>query len=100
MRAVTTRNMTRRFGPPKGWDEERDGLCDTIEVRIQSHGQYAAFVSTWKPSADEIRHLIEGGVIEVSILGAQPALRLDVVDAVEDAPARKHITINEEAHGL
>ena len=101
MNHTRTRDMTRTLGPPKGWNEEADGVCDTIEVRMEPHGRFLRCISTWKPTLSEIAHIVKGGVIELSVLGVMPPVRLDVVDPATDEPTRQtHITINEAAHGL
>jgi hypothetical protein len=83
MRPTHTRGTNKTFVKPKGWNDELDGDCGDLEVRIQPFGKrLIEFVSTWKPSAEEIAHIVRGGVIELFIVGSQPPVGLLVVDPV------------------
>lgn len=104
MRPTQTRDKTITFTPPENWDQDRDGPCGALEVRVQTHGgnEIPELVSTWKPDADELAHLNAGGVIELFIItaGKQPPVGMAVVDPVHGPKAEvPHITINEDAHG-
>lgn len=100
-----TRDANRNFHAPENWNTETDGVCNILQCRVsEDYGQRGLVnvVSTWKPDAAELAHLIRGGVIELSCIGSQPPCLLYVVDPVEIAvviPERKPLTINEEAHG-
>lgn len=104
MRPTLTRGATHNYQAPENWDTEKDGECGDLQVRVQLHGARGIIdnVSTWKPSADELAALNQGGVIELSILSPkQPAVGLSVVDPVEGyvIDLRGPLTINEHAHG-
>lgn len=101
MRPTRTRDANRNFHAPENWDTELDGPCGVLEVRVtEDYGKrnLVNCVSTWKPDADELAHLARGGVIELSIIGAQPPVVLYVVDPMPE-PQSPPITINEHAHG-
>src|SRR5258708_5690937 len=105
MRPTKTRDANKTFTKPKGWIDEIDGGCGDLEVRIEPFGaRLVDFISTWKPSAEDLAHLNRGGVIELSVIGGQPPVALTVVDPVfppgTTIGAGNIITINEEAHGL
>lgn len=115
MRPTFTRNKTITYKPPENWDQQTDGPCGDLEVRVQTHGdnRLPELVSTWKPDAEDIKMLNKGAVIELYIVthGAQPPVGLAVVAPVEGftaaepeetpvgLPESGHITINEDAHG-
>ncbi len=100
MRPTKTREANKVFTKPKNWDDAVDGTCGDLEVRIQPFGKRLVdFVSTWKPSQEELAQLNRGGVNELVIVGSQPPVMLQVVDPVPELP-KPAITINEEAHGL
>lgn len=39
-----------------------------------------SYKSYWKPTKEELEHLINGGYVELSILGVQPPVRVSVKD--------------------
>jgi hypothetical protein len=108
MRPTATRGSTNNFQPPENWDQEKDGPCGDLQVRMQLHGERGLFemVSTWKPDASELAHLNRGGVVELAITSTgHPAVGLSVVDPVglqstdQVSLDSEPITINESAHG-
>src|ERR1700733_13287433 len=101
MRPTKTRDMTITYKAPQNWDQAVDGPCGDLEVRVQTHGgnDLPELVSTWKPDANELAMLNEGGVIELFIIttGRQPPVGMCVVAPVGGAPVKAevpHITIN------
>lgn len=110
MKPTVTRGATNNFQKPANWNDELDGACGDLQVRMQVHGErwLREMVSTWKPDASELAHLNRGGVIELMITSTNhPPVGLCVVDPVEPELVRyvapqddkPPITINEEAHG-
>lgn len=80
MRSVKPNGANRNFQPPKSWNESDHGRCDDLQVRV---GEYRGLVecsSAWKPDADELAMLLRGGVVELSIIGAQPPIIMRVVE--------------------
>lgn len=103
MRSTLTRNANANYQPPRNWDEETLGTCGDLQVRVDSYRGIQDMVSTWKPDAEDLRKLNEGGVIELHLLGPQPPVYMEVVDPVGTVtvPDRRTpgLTINETAHG-
>lgn len=120
MRPTVTRGAQHNYQKPENWDEEKDGPCGDLQVRKELYGERGIIqcVSTWKPSAEELRALLAGGVIELLICSVdQPPCALCVVRpvasiATPDLAIAENgvgtftepgtgsvITINEEAHG-
>lgn len=102
MKNVPADKATHKFGPPGNWDAEQDGECRDLHVRAGSHGdrKLVTWTSAWRPTQEEIAKMMLGGEIEITLIGTQPPM---LVEVVLDAPApdeRPHVTINEEAHGL
>lgn len=75
MKALSLNNHTRRLGAPKGWDHERDGICNTLEI-VDIGG---FMVSAWRPSDAELKRLNEGQPLFLSIQGqTHPVVSLAV----------------------
>lgn len=82
MRDIETRDANMLLGKPKDWDDARDGICHSLSVRGEIHGErkMIKLVSTWKPSQEELILLNIGGAIELSILSpSQPPVALRAV---------------------
>lgn len=107
MRPTVTRGAQHNYQKPENWDDDKDGPCGDLQVRKELYGSRGIVqcVSTWKPSAEELRMLNAGGVVELAICtldqppcavyAVMPVAPVDAV-IVESRPA---ITINEHAHG-
>lgn len=67
-------DATNYMGAPKGWDEEKQGRCTTLSVRVVGD----VYQSAWEPTPTELRALIEGGTIVLSVVGGQPPVALTV----------------------
>jgi hypothetical protein len=83
MQNIDTVGATHKFGEPTNWNEEKDGHCHTLSVRVELHGSRGLIklVSTWKPSKAELALLNIGGAVELSILAqGQPPVALNVVE--------------------
>ena len=83
MKWTAIKGKTNDFGKPRSWDEERDGKCGTLPVRVEQVGIYAYHYSNWKPSAEELDMLIAGGVVELCCVGIQPPVSMGVVPAFD-----------------
>jgi hypothetical protein len=116
MRPTETRGATNNFTPPENWDPRTDGHCGDLQVRRETFGERNIIecFSTWKPTPEEIAHIVAGGVIEIGLcIPKQPVTQVCVVNPVEPALVKyvaaqdEHpellekapITINEKAHG-
>lgn len=67
------------FGKPRSWDEQRDGPCGVLPVRVEQEGIYNYHYSNWKPDAEELKLLNAGGVVELCCVGIQPPVSVAVV---------------------
>ena len=69
------------IGKPKDWDEEKDGYCGGLPIRIERRGDMAFFVSHLEPSPDELEAIKAGAPIEIAISSPQhPVLQMGVGD--------------------
>jgi hypothetical protein len=105
MRPTSTHGATHCFSKPENWNDEVQGKCGDLEVRVQlDAANTIQYVSTWRPGAADLALLNAGGVIEVGLCqDGQPAMWLEAVPSSEagDPPGteRAPVTINEHAHG-
>ena len=104
MRPTIPQDANHVFTKPVNWDDEKDGSCGDLVVRINTYGErnVLEITSAWKPDEAELVMLNNGGSIEIGLsASSQPPMRVYAVPAatveVADRPAA--ITINEEAHG-
>lgn len=81
MQPVKIRDETASFKKPHDWDEATEGPCGELSVRVEPFGTYAhSFYSNWKPNAEELTLLNNGGVVEIEVVSnAQPPLSVAVV---------------------
>ena len=87
MKWTNIEGKTHNFSKPKNWDDERDGRCGTLPVRVEEVGLYNYHYSTWKPDAEELALLNAGGAVELCCVGQQPPVSVGVVPAyVEEGP--------------
>lgn len=79
MKPILTKDATHNYGPPVGWDQKSDGPCGVLSVRMQPFGEtaHSECISTWKPSDAEIKLLVDGGVVILSVVaGVQPPVAM------------------------
>lgn len=75
MKSQPLADATRRLGAPDNWDHERDGICHTLEI----HDRDGFMISCWKPSAEELKILNEGGYIFLHVQGrSHPVVSMTV----------------------
>ena len=67
-------NATHVFGPPADWDDERDGTCSKLVVRIAGE----TIMSAWEPTPAELALLNAGGSVVLHIWGALQPVALTV----------------------
>lgn len=82
MTPVTLIDETRNIGKPKDWDETV-GPCSSLSVHDSAandpEATYNIMTSAWKPDANELQVLNEGGFIYLGIWGINhPVIRLSV----------------------
>ena len=67
------------FHKPANWNEERDGPCQTLHVRVD-HEQGGKFMtSAWRPEADEVGWMLAGANIHLGLSApSHPVVRLTV----------------------
>jgi hypothetical protein len=82
MLPVKIKDETVSLKKPPDWDDERDGSCGELSVRIEPFGtRCKSFYSNWKPSPDELTILNNGGVVEIEVVGqGQPPLSVGAVE--------------------
>lgn len=90
MQPTRTRDKTAIFVKPRNWNDVADGVCGDLEVRAAQYGTTPGlmeYVSTWKPSPDDITKMLAGQVIEISfICDFHPPVGLSVVEPVGEQP--------------
>lgn len=89
MRPVTVKDETGGWAKPVNWDESALGPCNTLSVRREVIGEcakaYVSHFSNWKPSAEELAMLNDGGVVELQCVSLQPAVAVGVVPCADPA---------------
>jgi hypothetical protein len=78
MEVATIRGATHNPGAPVGWTEA-NGACGTLPIifRRDAHGNQES-VSAWKPTAEELKMLQDGGFVILSVIGWQMPVSLYV----------------------
>lgn len=84
MKWTTIKGRTHNFSKPRDWDDERDGPCGTLPVRVEPVSFYNYHYSAWRPDAEELALLNAGGVVELCCVGIQPPVSIHVVEAEPD----------------
>lgn len=88
------------LGKPKDWNEERDGPCDSLPVRVMQHpGGLVEMQSAWQPTPEELDTLNRGGPVILTVCSkAHPPVRLEVEEPAADAQLAtgdQKITVNK-----
>lgn len=66
---------TRRLGPPRDWDLEKNGECDHLEI-VDREG---TMESVWYPSPEELAALNRGEPVHLTVWGeSHPPVALSV----------------------
>ncbi|HQU03505.1 MAG TPA: hypothetical protein PLT25_02185 [Acidocella sp.] len=70
-------------GAPADWNEERDGPCCGLPIRVVRHadGTPAYCESAWEPTPREIETLAAGGSVILRVVGWQVPVALYVEPA-------------------
>lgn len=71
MDVATIKGATHNPGAPRGWTAA-NGPCGSLPIVYQkdSHGNPEC-ISAWKPTADELAELNNGGFVMLSVVGWQ-----------------------------
>lgn len=81
---------SRPLGAPANWDQQLDGQCGVLPVvdAIDPQSGFNFMYSVWKPTADELKQLQEGGAIRLGIMGqVHPVVNLAVLTPATCADA-------------
>lgn len=86
---VRIKGAANNFGKPINWDENRDGPCGDLWVRVDMYQHYRQHNFAWRPSPHELTLLMAGGAIEVSLVSDfMPPVGVSVVQKTDDDAAR------------
>lgn len=72
---------TRELGKPAGWDNERDGMCQTLPILdVKGEDGREWMISQWEPEPAELTALVLGGRIQLLVQGrTHPVVAIAVV---------------------
>ena len=62
---------TRSMGKPPGWDDKIHGPCGALSIIDLQTPAGNKMVSAWRPSKEELSALADGGLVYLSIMGAE-----------------------------
>lgn len=69
-------------GAPRNWDENRDGPCGALAVRVTYNCEETLNIkwceSAWEPTAEELAALNAGGQVILRVVGWQVPVALYV----------------------
>lgn len=71
---VRIAGTTHTMKAPKNWDEQKDGKCVDLHVRVED----GCCLSAWEPTPAELEMLNRGGKVVLSVVGGQPPVWLSV----------------------
>lgn len=69
MDIANIKNPHYSLGAPTNWDHDAVP-CASLPIKFENIGGYRAMSSFWKPTAEELRILSEGGCVKLSVLNA------------------------------
>lgn len=83
MNIGTIEGFTTTLGEPKDWNEERDGKCMGLPVRMEViNDSLPSLTSAWFPTPEELKNLNLGAPVLLRVIGQQhPPVMLDVGEA-------------------
>lgn len=74
MESKEIRFATHKLGPPPDWNTERDGVCGILSIRKRDN----IYESAWYPSKDELKLLLKGEPVILTVWGGQPPVSINV----------------------
>ena len=90
MLILTHPNTNAHHGKPLDWDDERDGICQTLPT-VTVGNLHASF---WQPTPEELDTLLRGGSLQLNVYADQhPVISL----AVSEWPRQRH---DEDGHPI
>lgn len=69
MKSQSIKGMTRDLGKPEGYDEALHGKCSSLPIRDEEINGLQMMTSEWKPTPEELRKIVAGGSIFLSVNG-------------------------------
>lgn len=76
---IAGHNLT--IGPPKGWNPDVQGYCETIHVRVEVIDGIQFMRTAWEPEPHDLARLNAGGMFEIGVSGSiHPMMNLRVGD--------------------
>ncbi|WP_050400403.1 hypothetical protein [Bradyrhizobium embrapense] len=72
---------------PRNWDEERDGKCMDLPIRVEVlNNSLPSLSSAWMPTAEELARLNAGAPVHLRIISqSHPPVMLEVGEVPTDA---------------
>ena len=75
MTPVIIKGANANPGAPENWDS-KDGTCGSLPIRYNGR----SCVSAWKPTLEELAILVNGGYVELTVIGWQVPVALSTID--------------------
>lgn len=97
MKPTSIAGATRKLGAPSDWNAERDGECETIEIRDEAiDGGGNLVQSAWMPDEAERQALYHGQPVILHVWGSNMP---PVAMTVEPQPERPHSNVLQGKFG-
>lgn len=78
--------QTRVLNAPSGWNATEPIKCGMLPIRDTTAMGIPCMQSMWKPDADELQHIMNGGHIVLTVYGdGHPPVWLGVESVMADA---------------
>lgn len=78
--------QSRILNAPAGWNEREPIKCGMLPIRDTKVDGIPCMQSMWKPDADELKHILAGGHIVLTIYGrGHPPVWVGVESVTADA---------------
>jgi hypothetical protein len=79
MRAVAFEGATHHFAPPRDWNADPNGPCETLSVRVsEPNPGINLYQSVWTFTDEERQRIAAGENVVLTVFNLQPAVALDV----------------------
>lgn len=79
MKPALIEGATHNPGAPRGMED----TCGRLPIRVVEHEGTTYCISAWKPGAEELKLLAEGGYIVLQVAGWQVPVALTVADRTQ-----------------